>query len=108
MDKVQLSAAKIDKPLWVTEFGWPSIEKFGNVDTAGWDYERDVTEADQAVYLLRALELRRDRSWLGPMMIWNLNIAPLLGADRSESAYSLLRPDGSQRPAYQQLRGVEE
>jgi polysaccharide biosynthesis protein PslG len=103
-----LSDAKINKPLWVTEFGWPSIENFGEVDTSGWDYARDVTEADQAAYLLRALELRRDRSWLGPMTIWNLNIAPLLGAERSESAYSLLRPDGSQRPAYNQLRGAGE
>jgi hypothetical protein len=67
-----------------------------------------VTEADQAAYLLRAIELRRARIWLGPLIIWNLNIAPLLGADRSESAYSLLRPDGSPRPAYQRLRGIGE
>jgi len=33
-----------------------------------------------------------------------VNIAPLLGVERSESAYSLLRPDGSERPAYRQLR----
>jgi hypothetical protein len=103
-----LSAAKINRSLWVTEFGWPSIVNFGKVDTTGWDYARNVTEADQAAYLLRALQLRRDRGWLGPLIIWNLNIAPLLGADRSESAYGLLRPDGSERPAYQQLRGVGE
>ena len=103
-----LSEAKIDKPLWVTEFGWPSIEKFGKVDTTGWEYARDVTEADQAAYLLRAIELRRERSWLGPLIIWNLNIAPLLGPERSESAYGLLRPDGSKRPAYQQLRRAGE
>jgi hypothetical protein len=28
--------------------------------------------------------------------------------ERSESAYSLLRSDGSERPAYQQLRNVGE
>lgn len=103
-----LGAAHIDKPLWVTEFGWPSIENFGTVNTMGWEYARDVTEADQAAYLLRAIALRRDRAWVGPLIIWNLNIAPLLGAERSESAYGLLRPDGSERPAYQQLRGVGE
>jgi hypothetical protein len=103
-----LGDAKINKPLWVTEFGWPSIENFGEVDTSGWDYARAVTEADQAAYLLRAIELRRERAWMGPLMIWNLNIAPLLGSERSESAYSLLRSDGSQRPAYQQLRGAGE
>ena len=103
-----LIEANIDKPLWVTEFGWPSIENFGKVDTLGWDYARDVTEADQAAYLLRAIALRRERVWIGPLIIWNLNIAPLLGAERSESAYGLLRPDGSERPAYEQLRGAGE
>ncbi len=103
-----LSAANINKPLWITELGWPSIENFGEVDTSGWDYARDVTEADQAAYLLRAIELRRDRPWLGPLMIWNLNIALLLGPDRSESAYGLIGPDGSERPAYQQLRSAGE
>ena len=103
-----LREGQIDKPLWATEFGWPSIENFGAVDTPGWEYAREVTEADQAAYLLRAIQLRRTRTWLGPMMIWNLNIAPLLGAERSESAYSLLRPDGTPRPAYERLRATGE
>ncbi|HZY43567.1 MAG TPA: hypothetical protein VFF70_02360 [Anaerolineae bacterium] len=103
-----LSSANITQPIWITEIGWPSIEKFDNVDTTGWEYARDVTEADQAAYLLRAIELRRDRTWLGPMIVWNLNIAPLLGSDRSESAYGLIRPDGSFRPAYKQLRNSGE
>ena len=103
-----LREAGIDKPLWATEFGWPSIENFGKVDTTGWEYAQDVSEADQARYLLRAIELRRDRMWMGPMMIWNLNIAPLLGADQSESAYGLIRPDGSLRPAYLALRSARE
>jgi polysaccharide biosynthesis protein PslG len=100
--------AQIDKPIWVTEFGWPSIERFGEVDTSGWEYAREVTEQNQAAYLLRAIALRRERAWLGPLIIWNLNVAPLLGPEPSESAYSLLRPDGSQRPAYKQLRGAGE
>lgn len=103
-----LSAANIDKPIWVTEFGWPSIERFGEVDTSGWEYAREVTEADQAAYLLRAIELRKDCPWLGPLVIWNLNIAPLQGPDNSQSAYGLIRPDGSLRPAYKRLRGAGE
>jgi hypothetical protein len=103
-----LSAAGIDTPIWVTEFGWPSIDQFGDVDTSGWEYARDVTEADQAAYLLRAIELRKERPWLGPLIVWNLNIAPLQGAENSQSAYGLIRPDGSLRPAYERLRGVGE
>ncbi len=103
-----LIESTIDKPIWVTEFGWPSIDHFGNVDTTGWDFVRGVTEQDQATYLLRAIALRRDRAWVGPMIIWNLNIAPLQGADNPQSAYGLIRPDGSLRPAYQQLRASGE
>ena len=99
-----LAAAGLDKPIWVTEFGWPSVENFGKVDTRGWDYASEVGEKDQAAYLLRAIELRRERPWLGPMIIWNLNEAWLFGPDRPKSAYSLIRPDGSLRPAYKQLR----
>jgi hypothetical protein len=103
-----LTQAGIAKPIWITEFGWPSIEKFGNVDTEGWDYARDVTEQDQAAYLLHAIQLGRERAWIGPMIIWNINVAPLLGPDRSESAYGLIRPNGSLRPAYKQLRSSGE
>ena len=103
-----LSAAGVDKPLWVTEFGWPTIDRFGDVDTTGWEYAREVSEADQAAYLVRAIELRRDRPWLGPMFVWNLNVAMLLGPGNAQSAYSLVRPDGSLRPAYKQLRKTGE
>jgi hypothetical protein len=103
-----LAEAGLDRPIWITEFGWPSIETFGAVDTPGWEYAREVSEADQAEYLLRAIALRRERLWLGPMMVWNLNVAWLLGPGSPQSAYSLVRPDGSHRPAYQRLRNSGE
>lgn len=103
-----LDAAGVDKPLWVTEFGWPSIDTFGDVETAGWEYAREVSEADQANYLRRAIALRGERPWLGSMFVWNLNVAWLLGGDNSQSAYSLIRPDGSLRPAYDKLRQTGE
>ncbi len=103
-----LSEAGLDKPIWITEFGWPSIDGFGPVETPGWEYAREVGEADQAAYLARAIELRRERAWLGPMFVWNLNVAWLLGPVRPESAYGLIRPDGSFRPAYVRLRNTGE
>ena len=103
-----LTEAGIDKPIWITEFGWPSIDSFGEVNTPGWDYAREVSEADQAAYLVRAIQLRRERVWLGPMFVWNLNVAWLFGPERPESAYGLIRPDGSLRPAYERLRNSGE
>jgi polysaccharide biosynthesis protein PslG len=89
-----------DKQLWVTEFGWGSFEGFGTAPPAEATFMVDVSEWQQAVYTQRALVLADDWPWVGPMMLWNLNFAPWIGAAFSESGYSLLRPDGSFRPSY--------
>lgn len=95
-----------DKQLWVTEFGWGSFEQFGVEPPAGAEFMQDVSEWQQALYTQRALELAHNWPWVGPMMLWNLNFAPWIGPDFSESGYSLLRPDGSLRPAYLTLAAL--
>jgi hypothetical protein len=94
-------------PLWVTEFGWPSTDGLGSVDVTGWEYGRDITEEQQAAYTVRGFQAGRALEWMGPMILWNLNIATIWGKDRPESAYSLLRPDGSYRPVYIAVRVAE-
>jgi hypothetical protein len=89
-----------DKQLWPTEFGWGSFETLGAEPPAGAEFMVNVSEWQQAVYIQRAYELAHGWPWVGPMMLWNLNFSPWLGNDFSESGYSLLRPDGSPRPAY--------
>jgi hypothetical protein len=91
-------------PIWVTEFGWPSPEGIGEMDLTGWEYGREVSEADQADYVVEAFHMGDRRPWVGPMFLWNLNLAVIWGEDNAFSAYSLLRPDGSYRPAYVALR----
>jgi hypothetical protein len=93
--------------LWVTEFGWPSVENMGDMDTEGWEYAREVSEAQQAEYVVRAFHMGDERSWVGPMFLWNLNLATIWGSDNPVSAYSLLRPDETFRPAYWELRWTE-
>ncbi len=97
----------LDLPLWVTEFGWPSVEGFGSVDVTGWEYAREISEAEQARYVVDGFHIGRGADWVGPMILWNLNIATIWGPDRPQSAYSLLRPDGDYRPAYIRLRLAE-
>lgn len=98
-----LDENSIDKPLWVTEFGWGSFDHFNAPPPIGAEFMNYVSEWQQAEYILRAYELGQSWYWVGPMMLWNLNFAPLLGTDFSESGYSVLRPDGSSRPAYLSL-----
>lgn len=90
----------IEKQLWVTEFGWGSFETFAQAPPAGAEFMNDVTEWQQATYTQRAYALAHDWPQVGPMMLWNLNFAPWLGDAFSESGYSLLRPDGTARPAF--------
>jgi hypothetical protein len=94
-------------PLWVTEFGWPSVDGLGAVDTSGWEYAQYVSEGQQADYVVQGFRAGRAADWVGPVILWNLNIATIWGAERPESAYSLLRPDGSYRPAYIAVRVAE-
>lgn len=94
-------------PLWATEFGWPSVDTLGSVDTSGREFERYTTETQQAKYIVEGFRMGRAVDWTGPMILWNLNIAVIWGAQRPESAYSLLRPDGSYRPAYIAVRVAE-
>jgi polysaccharide biosynthesis protein PslG len=93
--------------IWITEFGWPSTEGLGEMDTTGWEYAAEVSEKEQADYVVRAFRMGGERDWVGPMFLWNLNLATIWGSSSSFSAYSLLRPDGSYRPAYIALRLAE-
>jgi hypothetical protein len=94
-------------PLWITEFGWPSVDGFSSMDTTGWEYARHVSEEEQAAYIVAAFQMGQALNGVGPMFLWNLNIATIWGPTRAQSAYSLLRPDGSYRPAYISMRVAE-
>jgi hypothetical protein len=104
----------VDQPLWVTEFGWGSFEGIEDDEgdpaapPAGAEFMAYVSEWEQAEYILGAYELAQRWEHIGPMVLWNLNFAPLLGNEFSESGYSLQRPDGSARPSYLALRAANK
>ena len=99
-------------PIWVTEFGWGTFETFRDelgtpvAPPAGAEFMATVGEWQQASYILRAYELAHESDRVGPMFLWNLNFGPLLGTGFAEAGYSLLRPDGSPRPAYLALQAA--
>ncbi len=105
-----VSAGADALPLWPTEFGWGSFEGLYTPEgapaapPAGAEFMAETSEYEQAVYILRAYELAHERAWVGPMFLWNLNFTAALGPEFQEVGYSLLRFDGSRRPAY---RGLE-
>ncbi|MDY7077236.1 MAG: cellulase family glycosylhydrolase [Chloroflexota bacterium] len=104
---IMLEYGDTEHQIWVTEFGWPSTEGMGRMDTTGWEYEREVSEDQQADYIVRAFQMGEERPWVGPMFLWNVNLATIWGSADPVSAYSLLRPDSAYRPAYIALRLAE-
>jgi hypothetical protein len=90
--------------IWVTEFGWGSFDGMDASPPAGAEFMAFVNEWQQATYTLRAYELAHEWRWVGPLFLWNLNFAPLLGTAYTESGYCLLRPDASPRPVYLALQ----
>ena len=92
-----------NKRIWFTEFGWasgPTASEYG--------YALQVSEDDQARYLVRAFEIARSRGYIGPMFVWNLNFAP--GADAADiqgkRAFGILNGDWSARAAYHALAAM--
>ena len=102
-----LLEAGVDVQLWPTEFGWPSADGIRSTNLPpefAYPYAAWVTEQDQSEYLVAATRLMRERPWVGPFFVWNLNMSVTWGAERPESLFSLLRPNGNYRPAYIALR----
>jgi hypothetical protein len=104
---IMLEYGDTEHKLWPTEFGWPSVDSMGGMDTTGWEYAREVSEEQQAEYIVDAFHAGDQRSWIGPMFLWNVDLAVTWGSGNPISAYSLMRPDGSYRPAYLSLRWAE-
>jgi len=94
------------KPIWVTEFGWASVDGLGVAPARGYEYAADNTEAEQAQFILKAYAMGKECVWIGPMFLWNLDISMYAGPDSEISAFSIVRPDGSPRPAFTALAAM--
>lgn len=95
-----------DKQIWITEFGWASLEGITDMPAAGFEYAAHVTAQDQADYIARALDRGRTtyQPWVGAMFIWNLNFARTNPPTDQKSAFGLINAAGQPRPAYEAVR----
>jgi hypothetical protein len=92
------------KRLWATEFGWPTVDGMFVKPNKGLEYQGDITEGQQADYIVRAFQWARDWDHVGVMFLWNLNYWSAAGPESEMAKYSLLRADWSPRPAYLAVR----
>ena len=84
------------KLIWPTEFGWAS----SGTPNPGYEYARDVSEAEQAQYLVKAYQMMKSWGWVGPAFCWNLNF----GVTRPGTELAQFGVMG--RPAYNSLHDM--
>jgi exo-beta-1,3-glucanase (GH17 family) len=92
------------KEIWFTEFGWPSSPN----PYPEYAYAKNISEDDQARFLVRAFQIAREKGYVGVMAVWDLNYASSAEPDDryAKLAFSVLRRDWSPRPAYIALRDM--
>ncbi|WP_162909950.1 hypothetical protein [Aggregatilinea lenta] len=110
---IMVNAGHSAAQIWVTEFGWATFDGLltanGSVPAAptGSGFFSYVSKQQQAEYTVRAFEIGQRLSYVGPMILWNLNFATLDGAvDTSDqqAGYGLLDNYFLPRPVYYALK----
>ncbi|MFN8535260.1 MAG: cellulase family glycosylhydrolase [Dehalococcoidia bacterium] len=102
--EVMVQYGDANKQIWLTEFGWASSSN----PYPEYSYAKDNSEDQQATYLVRAFQIGKEKGWVGPMFVWNLNFAGSAEPDDryAKKAFSVLYPDGRPRPAYGALAAM--
>ena len=88
-------------PVCVTDFGWPTAEDLPSVPQA-LPFAADNTLEEQRRYIVEAVRLMEEWGFVRLAFVGNLNIGPEEGFDPQNEgvAYSLIRPDYRQSPAW--------
>ena len=100
-----------DKTIWLTEFGWASIDAPDAPagPAPAYEYAACNTEQDQAKWTARAIEkVRAEAPYVTHVFLWNLNFQQVVGPEDEKWAFGILRSDLSPRPAYEALRAVDK
>jgi hypothetical protein len=98
---------RTNKPQCVTEFGWASMENLGVQGAPpGFDFALDNTEKQQAEWIVKGFQIMRDAGFVKFGIVFNLDYIQKIGQKPNEAGgdpatYSIVRPDGAPRPAFE-------
>ncbi len=102
--QVMLAQQDAEKAIWITGASWAS----STVPVAGAPYAIDVTEAQQAEYLVAAIEQVDAQIYIDALIIDNFNFAVMPDRDAVSAARSLIHNDWSARPAFVALAQIRQ
>lgn len=101
--RASMLARGVDKPLWVTEFGWTTTTAACDPGAGMW--QGGVSEAAQAEYTGQAFRLFDSDPYVEVAIAYNLrNNYWSHDADLPEARYGLLRTDFSPKPAFEAFK----
>jgi polysaccharide biosynthesis protein PslG len=98
--QVMIDNGDAAKPIWFTEFGWSAHDNWPGIPA----WERGVTQAQQADYLLRAIGYTQANYAYVGVMFWYKERARPGSADVVQEGYGLLEADFRERPVYTALK----
>ena len=104
----RVAAAASDKPLCITEFGWPSAEGFDGYPP-GMMFALDNTLAEQAQWDVEAFQLMRQWGFVRLAFLWNLNFSQLgTGPQDPNAPWAIIDFQGVARPSFGAIGAMEK
>ncbi|HUN22159.1 MAG TPA: cellulase family glycosylhydrolase [Anaerolineales bacterium] len=100
-----------NKPLCITEFGWPSRDGLSDtlVIKSGFEFATDNTADEQADYILRALKMFREMGYVKMAVVYNLNLYTITDPENSDNVlWALLDSNGAPRASYWAVASAEK
>jgi hypothetical protein len=87
-----------DKAVWFNEYGWNAAPDSMPADKLIW---RRVTEAQQAEFTVRGIEMaRREWPWAGVFMVWYFRHVGNIPVDNAAYYFRMVDVDFTPRPLY--------
>ncbi len=99
-----IAAGDSSKQIWLTEFGYDSCQ--GQPVPTGFEYCNYISEDTQARFLVQAVQMARNTSYIGGLFVWNLNYQTVVPSSDEKWGFGVLKSDWSGRPAYFALAGM--
>jgi hypothetical protein len=103
-----VTAAGSTLKLCITEFGWPSTQDLKGQPRAGFEFAADNSLAEQADYIMQAIDMMQKWGWVRLAFLFNLNYGAQAGWSMSgpvsdNVVYSILGPNFQPRPVWQRI-----
>jgi LysM repeat protein len=107
--EIMIAQGDTDTPIWVTEFGWgTSTDMVAPAENSVNIFVTYTDLNEQAFYTPQAFEIAVNLGYVGPMFLYNLNGCQARPGNAEVCYYSLIGPNGVQRPVFSAVEAIDK